>query len=108
MVSTIHFCFLKQSTTQNIKSPTNLDQEDSSSINKQDSKLKSYHPHYLISLSYPHPITPHIYYGEVVGSTPIFLYSDVERWHPQSISTFTINGYEYTDASAKSFLLRSE
>lgn len=70
--------------------------------------MRSYHPHYLISLSYPRPMSSHIYYGEVVGNRPLFLYSDVEQWHPDSISKLVINGVEFTDSSAKYFLLRRE
>lgn len=39
----------------------------------QQSSLRSYHPHYLHSRSYPTPSTLHYYYGRVEGTTPIFL-----------------------------------
>lgn len=32
----------------------------------------------------------------------------MDRWDPNNIEKFTINGVEYTDASAKYYLLRRE
>jgi hypothetical protein len=44
----------------------------------------------------------------VVGVKPIFLFKDIDQWSPFSIEKLTINGIEYTDASAKYYLLRRE
>lgn len=84
------FCF-----TKNSKSSEN---GDSSMIRNEDfteaseSHLRSYHPHYINSISYPQPMTPHIYYGEVIGPKAVFLYKDINLWNPESIERLTING----------------
>jgi hypothetical protein len=39
-------------------------------------KLRSYHPHYLHSYSYPSPVTPHLYFGQLNESKQyVFLVS---------------------------------
>jgi hypothetical protein len=50
----------------------------STQIKTHKSLFRSYHPHYLQSLSYPQPFTPHFYFGTVKTNTPIFFYSQVE------------------------------
>jgi hypothetical protein len=108
IASGIHFCFLKDVESNDKHSSPVESLQISEKLVKKEYLLRSYHPHYLVSLSYPHPMTPHFYYGEVIGNTPLFLYADVDRWHPNSIEKLTINGFEYTDASAKFYLLRRE
>lgn len=87
-------CFAKKyepssSPPLNIKS----DDEQTTSIKIiTQSELRSYHPHYLNSLSYPYPITPHIYFAEVIGTQPLFSIKHLNSWDPRSISKFSVNG----------------
>lgn len=71
-------------------------------------ELRSYHPHYLNSYSYGEPLTPHIYYGEVINNKPIFLFKDIDSSTKQCDSLFIVDGLAMTDASAKTYLLRRE
>jgi hypothetical protein len=98
------FCFTKHS-PQTYLITSQADESLSDKIPIQ-SELRSYHPHYINSISYPNPMTPHIYYGEVVGVKPVFHFKNIDLWDPSSIEKLTINGIEYTDASAKYYLLR--
>lgn len=65
------------------------------------SQLNSYHPHYLISYSYPYPMTPHFYFAEIAGTDAIVYAKDFDRWDPNTISRLSVNGVRYEDKSAK-------
>jgi hypothetical protein len=94
-ISSLMFCFQQKHPSQkaiNINNDQNNPQEsiDRESPLKQirlaeSSELRSYHPHYLNSLSYPHPITPHIYFGEMYGANPVLLVKNMDNWDVNSI-----------------------
>ena len=48
-------------------------------------------------------MTPHLYFAEVVGVTPIIFMSSLENWDPNSVERIAVNGVTYQDKSAKAY-----
>lgn len=55
---------------------------------KESQIFRSYHPHYLHSYSYPIPITPHFFFGQVSRSSkrPVFQVRDNETLSGEDVS----------------------
>lgn len=53
-------------------------------------------------------MTPHLYFAEVVGVSPIVFMSSLENWDPNSAERISVNGVTYQDKSAKAYPTQRE
>ena len=87
------FCIFQQDNKQTqstipyiVRAATNLLTKDEANLLKREEKLYHYKPHYLHSYSYPQPITPHFYYGQLNNDgRPVFFVKENQTFRGEDV-----------------------